>query len=73
MNLVMERSVAFWNNENLVVCFVEALIHLTEGLNRGDIPDVFFPEVGSIFNNYYDGGYISLRSISLIESRRSRS
>ena len=47
MNLVRERSVAFWNNENLVVCFVEALIHLNEGLKRGDIRDVFIPEVKS--------------------------
>ena len=45
MNLVMGSSVAFWNNENFVVCFVEALSHLAEGLDRGDIRDVFFPEV----------------------------
>ena len=51
MNLVMKRTVAFWNNENLVVCFVEALSYLTEGLERDDIRDVFFPEVGTIVEN----------------------
>ena len=52
MNLVMERSVAFWNNENLVLCFVQALSYLTEGLERKDIRDVFFPEVNKKVNNY---------------------
>ena len=49
MNLVLEKPVAFWNNGNLVTCFVEALTHLTAGLERGSIRDVFFPEVGKLF------------------------
>ena len=67
MNLVMERSVAFWNNENLVVCFVEALSHLTEGLNRGDIRDVFFPEVRSISNNYVQWWWIYFPQANLLD------
>jgi len=45
MNLVMKKSLAFWNNGNLTVCFVESLSYLIEGLKRDVICDVFFPEV----------------------------
>ena len=47
MNLVMMKPPTFWNNGNLVNCFVETLGHLISGLEAGVIRDVFFPEVGN--------------------------
>ena len=47
MNLVMMKSPTFWNNGNLVNCFVETLGHLISGLETGFIGDVFFPKVAT--------------------------
>ena len=73
MNLVMMKPGTFWNNGNLVNCFVETLRHLISGLENGVIADVFFPEVG---NFYYFlspiNGITAVRSIFWIESRRSK-
>ena len=49
MNLVMMKPGTFWNNGNLVNCFVETLRHLISGLENGVIADVFFPEVGNFY------------------------
>merc|ERR1719474_2246999 len=40
-----DRDYDYWNNRNLVVCFVDSLQNLLDGLKRGVITDVFFPEV----------------------------
>ena len=72
MNLVMMKPPTFWNNGNLVNCFVETLGHLISGLETGFIGDVFFPKVGHFFS-WLPRLYIAVaRSIFWIESRISK-
>ena len=49
MNLVLMKSEEeeYWNDENLVDCFIDALKNLQDGLERKTIPDIFFPDVST--------------------------
>merc|ERR1711892_606962 len=45
MHQVLLKPKTYWNNENLVTCFMDSLRNLLEGLRRKSITDVFFPHV----------------------------
>ena len=45
MHLALRSSEDYWNNSNLVTCFVDSLRNLLDGLKKDQIQDVFFPEV----------------------------
>ena len=47
MHQVMEtkRDGNYWRNDNLPICFIDAVQRLLDGLKMGEILDVFFPEV----------------------------
>jgi len=47
MHQVMENKMIgdYWRNDNLPTCFVDAVQRLLDGLKRGNISDIFFPEV----------------------------
>jgi len=42
---VVKKSEDYWNNENLVKCFVDSLRNLLNGLRKGSVTDIFFPNV----------------------------
>ena len=45
MHQVLNKPKSYWNNENLVMCFMDSLRNLLEGLRINSINDVFFPNV----------------------------
>ena len=49
MHHVQDTPEHYWNNGNLEKCFVDTLRLLLHGLQKGEISDVFFPEVLFIF------------------------
>ena len=53
MHQVMEnkRIEDYWRNDNLPTCFVDAVQRLLDGLKRGNITDIFFPEVKGFLKN----------------------
>ena len=45
MHQVLRKPKSYWNNENLVTCFMDSLRNLLDGLKRKSITDVFFTNV----------------------------
>merc|ERR1711915_20183 len=45
IHLVMKKPKSYWNNENLVTCFIDSLRNLLQLLTERSVTDVFFPEV----------------------------
>jgi len=45
MHQVVHKSKDYWNNENLVTCFIDSLRNLLSGLRKESITDIFFPNV----------------------------
>jgi len=45
MHMVVAEPKDYWANDNLPTCFIDSLKNLLDGLRRGEIADVFFPQV----------------------------
>lgn len=45
MHMVVAEPKDYWANDNLPICFIDSLKNLLDGLRRGEIADVFFPQV----------------------------
>ena len=45
MHMVVAEPREYWANDNLPTCFIDSLNNLLDGLRRGEIADVFFPQV----------------------------
>jgi len=45
MHQVVRKSKDYWNNENLVICFMDSLRNLLDGVRKDSITDIFFPKL----------------------------